>query len=148
MESAPKTLTPAAPPPAPAPAPSAPEPAVPGGGDPAGRSNPSASAAASARVYTADDTDVLKPVPVVRSLPAWNPANPVDAKREFRGVLELTIDEKGRITQATIRKTVNPTYDAALLRAVERWSFKPATKDGAPVKYLYSLDIHLGVIAR
>jgi TonB family protein len=141
-----KAAVAAAAPPPPPPAPAKPEPATPGAGE-ANRAAP-APAPVSNRVYSADDPDVVKPTAIARPLPAWNPANPVDAKREFRGVLEVSIDELGRITQATIRKSVNPTYDAALLRAIEKWSFRPATKDGQPVKYLYSLDIHLGVAAR
>jgi len=136
----------AAAPPPPPPAPARPEAATPGAGD-ANRAAP-APAPVSNRVYSADDPDVVKPTAVNRALPPWNPSNPVDAKREFRGVLEISIDELGRITQATIRKSVNPIYDAALLRSIEKWSFRPAMKDGQPVKYLYSLDIHLGVAAR
>jgi hypothetical protein len=135
---------PPSPPPTPTPAPDA----APGGGDPTARPAPAAPVVDANHIYTADDADVVKPSPIVRALPTWMPSNPVDAKREFRGILELTIDEYGRITQATLRKSVNPTYDGQLLKSIERWSFKPATKDGKPVKFLYSMDIHLGVATR
>jgi TonB family protein len=134
-------------PPAPPPAP-APEANMPGGGDPAAKPAPAIASVDLKRVYTADDTDVVRPAPISRGLPTWLPTNAFDAKREFRGILELSIDEYGRITQATIRKSVNPTYDAQLLKAIERWSFHPATKDGKPVKFLYSMDIHLGAAIR
>ncbi len=35
-------------------------------------------------------------------------------------------------------------YDAALLKQAMNWSFKPATKNGVPVRYRYAVSIRLG----
>lgn len=96
------------------------------------------------RVYTAADTDVVKPIAISKAMPLWNPDNPVDKLRDFRGTLELLIDETGAVKAAALTKSVNPTYDPQLVRAAQSWKFRPATRGGVPVKYRFALDIHLG----
>ncbi|HKW02106.1 MAG TPA: energy transducer TonB [Vicinamibacterales bacterium] len=106
---------------------------------------PSASPAADAnRVYTAADLDVTKPVAVSKTMPMWNPDNPVDKMRDFRGTLEVLIDEAGNVKAAALTKSVNSIYDPQLVRAAASWKFRPATRGGVPVKYRYAMDIHLG----
>jgi tetratricopeptide (TPR) repeat protein len=132
---APKPTPPAA---SPAPAAAA---APPASGPPAG---PAPSKVENVvRVYSASDEDVVKPTAVSRILPNWNPVNAVQAMQEFRGVLEVVIGENGLVTYAVITKPVNPAYDPLLIRAARDWKFKPATKDGVPVRYLLRMDIHL-----
>ena len=95
------------------------------------------------RVYSTDDPSVTRPVPVNKALPIWRPPNAMMARQEYRGLLELMIDETGAVTSAVLRKSVNPAYDGALLRAARTWKFQPAMKEGAPVKYRDFLEIHL-----
>jgi len=96
------------------------------------------------RVYTAADVDVTRPIAVSKPMPLWNPDNPVDKIRDFRGTLELLIDETGSVRAAAITKSVNPAYDPKLIRAAADWKFRPATRAGVPVKYRFAMDIHLG----
>lgn len=106
---------------------------------------PAASPAPDAnRVYTAADVDVTKPVAVSKAMPLWNPDNPVDKVRDFRGTLEILIDEAGNVKAAALTKSVNATYDPQLIRAAQAWKFHPATRAGVPVKFRYAMDIHLG----
>jgi len=96
------------------------------------------------RVYTAADADVTKPIAISKEMPMWNPNNPVDKLRDFRGTLELLIDESGAVKAAALTKSVNPSYDPQLVRAAQSWKFRPATRGGVPVKYRFAMDIHLG----
>ncbi len=103
------------------------------------------SAADPARVYTASDPDVVKPTALAQMMPAWNPTNPVDKVRDFRGTLEVTIDETGKVSSAKMTRSVNAAYDPLLVKAALQWQYRPAaTKAGVVVKYRYALDIHLG----
>jgi len=67
-------------------------------------------------------------------MPPWRPAGEL-TRRSFFGVLEIVVNEQGAVETAVIRERVTPAYDAALLKAAKGWSFRPATKDGVPVKY-------------
>jgi TonB family protein len=94
-------------------------------------------------IYSADDQDVTPPVDSVRKMPVWNPPIAAMRKMYFRGVLEVIVDETGSVKEATLRQSVSPYYDPALLDAAKLWKFKPALKDGRPVKYRKLIQIIL-----
>jgi TonB family protein len=62
----------------------------------------------------------------------------------FNGAVEIIVSEEGKVLSATLLKSVHRRYDAPLLRAAQDWTFRPATRNGKPVKYRYSLAIQLG----
>jgi hypothetical protein len=105
---------------------------------------PSAPAApAPPAIYGVDDATVVKPVPLARPIPDWKPANPIDAMREYRGAIEIVIDEKGGVMSAAMITSIHPVYDPMLIKAARGWKFKPATKNCAPVRFRSRLDIVL-----
>jgi len=55
-------------------------------------------------------------------------------KKKIEGTVtvELMIDSRGRVARARVVKSV-PELDAAALKCVQAWIFKPATKGGQPV---------------
>lgn len=110
---------------------------------PAARDAAPAEPVASGPVYSVDDATVVAPTEVSRWMPQWNPP-PVMARLEFRGLLEIVVNEQGLVTSAALVTPVHPQYDSQLLEATERWRFRPATKDGAPVAYRRTLEIVLG----
>ena len=93
-------------------------------------------------VYTSADDGVVPPVVVQQSIPRWAPSRN-DAMQDFKGTLELLVDETGAVTSATLRTSVHPVYDAELLKAVRRWKFAPARKQGTPVSYVKTFEIRL-----
>jgi hypothetical protein len=109
----------AAPPPEPeaAPEPPAPPPPVP---DPN-------------RVYIAEDEGVQPPVTVRQDVPSLPSA--IRHQVRERGLLELVIDEAGRVTFMALRVGMHPQYDAMLLGAARDWRYQPATLNGVPVKF-------------
>jgi hypothetical protein len=117
-------LAPPPPPPAPAPVPetkpTAPEP------PPAPKADPK-------RVYTAEDPDVTAPVTLRQDVPRI----PVPIANMVRdsGLLEIVIDEAGRVTFMSMRISVHAQYDSLLLAAARDWKYKPATFAGTPVKF-------------
>jgi hypothetical protein len=87
------------------------------------------------RVYKADDADVVPPTLVSgRQKRGSASAQPADA-----GTIEVIIDERGNVASAkavvrarNIRESIE---QAASLQAIKSWQFRPALKDGAPVRY-------------
>jgi TonB family protein len=77
-------------------------------------------------------------------MPVWQPRNEIEKRREFQGVLELVIDETGAVTSTAMGKSVHPVYDRDLRDAARLWKFRPATKDGVPVRYRMTIEIRLG----
>ena len=93
-------------------------------------------------IFTADDGDVVPPADIEKRLPSWRPPAGQFARTTFKGLLEIVIDEEGRVEAATPRP-VWATYDAELLKAASTWRFRPATRGGVPVKYRKLLEIVL-----
>jgi TonB family protein len=101
-------------------------------------------ASAPARTYTGDDAGVVPPIVVSRRMPVWTPRNEIEKRREFRGFVEVVIDEAGDVTSAALGRSINPAYDKPLVDMARTWKFRPATKDSVPVKYKMTIEIRLG----
>ncbi len=48
-------------------------------------------------------------------------------------VIEITIDERGEITNKTVLASLGPDIDTKCLAALENWHFHPATRNGSPI---------------
>ena len=104
-----------------APAPPAPAPAAP------------VAAPTPGRIYQAEDQGVTIAVPVKQEVPRVPSAFTSQAKE--RGLLELVIDETGRVVSVMVRMSVHPLYDTQLVGAAREWKYLPATFGGQPVKF-------------
>jgi tetratricopeptide (TPR) repeat protein len=110
--------------------------------------NPVASPAISTPVPAAPepagDVPMMPPVVVQQLLPPWNPsAFGTQFQSEFRGAIEVTIDERGIVTSAHIVEPIHPVYDPQLLEAATRWRYEPARRGGEPVVSVKRVDIVL-----
>jgi TonB family protein len=96
------------------------------------------------QVYDISDSDVSAPVVVVQTVPAI-PQSIKSFMLEGRTTmtLELQIDERGQVERASIRNSRYPSYDEILLQAARNWKYRPALKNGTPVKYLRTIFIVL-----
>jgi TonB family protein len=119
----------ATPPPAPKPEPVAPPPA-----QPVPQADPN-------RIYTMLDADVLMPKVVRQDMPAL--LQSMKAQARDRGIIEVVIDEQGRVTFAAVRTSIHPMYDASLLAAAREWRYQPAMFAGKPVKYRKMIQINV-----
>jgi TonB family protein len=102
---------------------------------------PAAAAAAPAatRIYTVTDADVVPPAIVRQALPPFHrkPLVPM------QGVVEVVINEAGEVEAATIRQTIDAVYDNQALNASRNWRYKPATRQGTPVKFRKLVQVRI-----
>jgi TonB family protein len=94
-------------------------------------------------IYGGDDTTVTAPVVVSQEMPPWRPPTNIRNGVTLTGRVRVIIDEAGKVERATMLRPLHPSYDTALLRAARAWSFKPALKDGQPVKYAKVIEVQL-----
>jgi TonB family protein len=87
--------------------------------------------AAAPRIYTIADAQVVAPSIVRQVLPPF-PRKPMFAAQ---GVVEVVINESGAVESSVIRASIDPTYDRIALEASQNWRYKPATREGVPVKF-------------
>ena len=122
------------------PAVSAPVPAV----EPADAARP-APAPAAARVYTAADAGVVAPGALSQPPPYLPPTLLELVKRLRRvGAIDVFIDEKGAVFDVVVRESVNAAYDTLVVTAARSWKYRPATREGVPVKFVKTVlfDAH------
>jgi len=93
------------------------------------------------RVYTMLDKTVMPPVVIRQEMPRLS-AN-IKTLAKDRGVVEVVIDEQGRVTGATIRESIHPLFDSELLSAAKDWRYQPATFATQPVRYRKMIQINV-----
>jgi hypothetical protein len=87
-------------------------------------------------------TDIVPPVAIAQAIPRPNDvAIPLGGPQII--LLDLVIDETGRVEKADVRESVNRIYEGQLLAATRGWRYRPATQAGRPVKYARTLEVTL-----
>jgi tetratricopeptide (TPR) repeat protein len=128
-----RDLSKVAPPPPP---PKAAAPSIPPGATPANAPGPP-------RTYGPNDADVTPPVVISQQLPPWRPSKLSATRRDYQGAVALVIDQSGNVETVTLLTSLQPEYNPVLLKAAREWKFRPATKDGLPVRYRKVVGIRL-----
>jgi TonB family protein len=90
-------------------------------------------------IYSPTDPQVVPPVTVRQALPPY-PRRPLMAQQ---GVVEVVINERGTVESAAMRQSVDQVYDTLAVAAARTWQYKPATRDGVPVKYRKGVQIRI-----
>jgi hypothetical protein len=91
------------------------------------------------RVWTGEDSGVTPPVVLRQDVPRV--PSTISAQARERGLLEVVIDEQGRVVNLTLRLPIHPMYDPQLLSAAKEWRYKPAMVDGTPVKFRKMIQV-------
>lgn len=64
-------------------------------------------------------------------------------KQEYRGVIDVLIDENGKVADVRIVRRVHSLYDALLLQAAREWSYEPPRVGGKPIASRKRVEIVL-----
>jgi hypothetical protein len=91
------------------------------------------------RVYGPEEQGITPPVVIRQDVPRVPTA--ISSQTRDKGILDLTIDEQGRVVAISIRSTVHPLYDPILMAAARDWRYKPAMLKGTPVKFRKLIQI-------
>lgn len=83
-----------------------------------------------------------RPVRTTRPVAEYQPLPRIQGRGKAR--LTLIVGADGRVRDVSIERTLAGGNTAALVGAVQRWRFKPATVNGQPVAAPYSVEISFG----
>jgi TonB family protein len=56
--------------------------------------------------------------------------------------IDVLINERGTVDDVTVTEAVNPAYDKLIVAAARTWRYKPASKDGVPIKFVSKVAIN------
>jgi tetratricopeptide (TPR) repeat protein len=84
-------------------------------------------------IFSAEEPDVVPPVVQKQEVPSV----PTSIRTQIRekGLLEVIIDEQGRVIGLDLRLRLHPIFDSQLLSAAKDWRYRPAMLNGRPVRY-------------
>ena len=88
-------------------------------------------------IFTFDprDKDVVPPVAISQEVSGWWGTMGEPPAGTPLGILDLVIDDAGRVVEARVHQSVNRLYDAVLLQSAKQWRYRPASRGGRPVRY-------------
>ncbi len=101
---------------------------------------PVAAASAPPRIYTGEEEGLRPAVAITQELPRYPGPVPPSG---FKGVVDVLIGENGAVESAVMVVPVTNMYDKLVLNAASRWLFRPATLNGAPVKFKKRISINV-----
>lgn len=79
-----------------------------------------------------------------QELPPWNPTwLGAQSRLEFRGAVEVIIDERGDVASVRLLEPIHPAYDPQLLAAAKAWKYQPARRNGKPIVSSRRVDVVL-----
>jgi hypothetical protein len=84
-------------------------------------------------IFSSEEPDVVPPVAQKQDVPSV----PTSIRMQIRdkGILEVIIDEQGRVIGLDLRMRLHPIFDSQLLSAAKDWRYRPAMLNGKPVRY-------------
>jgi tetratricopeptide (TPR) repeat protein len=92
-------------------------------------------------IYGLEDPEITPPVAISQVMPPWHPAR--QESQTYEGTLILVIDEKGDVASVSSQGNIVPYYALLLNRAAKNWKFRPATRNGVPVKFRKIVAVRL-----
>ncbi len=84
-------------------------------------------------MFTAADSTVT-PAVIVRPVLPKEPPPGVPADQI--GTIDVTVDEQGDVLHVKLISPGNRFHERMLVSAAKMWKFRPAYKDGRPVRYM------------
>lgn len=96
------------------------------------------------RIFDVRDADVTPPVIERQDISRWVGALPKPRPGTNLGSIEVVIDESGTVIDAAMRASVSRFYDNVLIESSKLWGYRPATRQGRPVKYRRVIAVVMG----
>jgi len=89
------------------------------------------------------DAGIVAPTPIFQPQPNI-PAGLLNLVRQLHRIsrMDIVINERGTVDEVTVTEPVNPAYDKLIVAAVRTWRYKPALKDGVPIRFVSTIVIN------
>jgi periplasmic protein TonB len=88
---------------------------------------------------------VSAPIPIFQPEPEYS-EEARKAKWQGTVMLSLVVDESGKAVGIKVTKSLGLGLDEKAIEAVQKWRFKPGTKDGKPVPVIASVEVNFRLL--
>ncbi len=86
----------------------------------------------------------VAPVPVRTPPPTYPPAMKMKGISGMV-VVNVVIDSAGEVENVAVRKSTHPEFEDPAVKAVRRWRFKPAKKDGDAIRARVAVPLKFAI---
>ena len=93
-----------------------------------------------ATIYDPSATDVVPPAALTPILPPASVAP--SGVTQKSGLFEIIVDESGRVESVSVRRSIHAEFDAGVQNESRNWRFRPAMRDGRPVKFRKLIEVY------
>jgi periplasmic protein TonB len=113
--------------------------------------SPSRSSPASATPDATTGSDSWGSGSLQIALTTYSPSPAPDLSVLPRGVqgdvvVDVTIDPSGKVADLAVLHTLGYGIESSVIGTLKTWTFRPATKDGAPIASVQELHFHFGPV--
>ena len=99
-----------------------------------------ATVAADEILYSPSDKGIVPPRELSRGFPA---STPIGVPPHRVGTLEMIIDKEGGVEFVKLNTPLNRYHERMIVSAAKAWRYRPATRNGRPVRYRITVKINL-----
>jgi hypothetical protein len=99
-----------------------------------------ASSAADEIVYSPSDRGIVPPRELTRQFPA---TTPIGVPPHRVGTLDMIIDKEGGVEFVKLHTPLNRYHERHIVQAAKAWRYRPAMRNGKPVKFRLTVKINL-----
>jgi TonB family protein len=92
------------------------------------------------RIYTAADRDVTPPRPLGHQLPIVGLPG---VSSPVTGRLRILVDRSGQVETVIVDTPANGFHDRMIVSAAKAWRYKPALRNGKPVRFSLVMPLNL-----
>ena len=113
--------------------------------------SPNLSSPASATPDASSGSDAWGSGSVSIALTTFSPSPQPDLSSLPHGVqgdvvVDVTIDPSGKVAELAVLHTLGYGIESSVIGTLKTWTFRPATKDGAPIASVQELHFHFGPV--
>ena len=112
----------------------------------ANRDAVSAAQQAHSQTFALRSDGVVPPVPLMQCRQPEYTEEARQARIQGTVVLDVEVEPDGTATVLGVVKSLNPGLDQRAIEAVSRWRFRPATRDGQPVKVSADVEVNFRLL--
>ncbi len=93
------------------------------------------------KISTLSKTDVFEPPKLIQSAPPEYPSLARQMEKSGTVTIAIVVGTDGKVSKADIVSSTNPIFNDAALKAVKRWVFSPAKKNGKLVAISFTVPV-------
>jgi protein TonB len=97
------------------------------------------------KVYKISDGGITPPQLLIKQEPDYT-QEAHETKIQGTVTVSAILEQNGRLSDIAIKRSLDPGLDANAIAALSKWVFRPAEKDGSPVRVSCTIEVNFRLL--